>query len=236
MKIKKIESMVVFFILQLFLLGNATASTMNIAGEDIKAPYVNDYVLITKESDAEFYKIFETFTSKNNNLKAAYVQTDEYNLIKKRSSKDIKNYKLVQTLNSLEKRHVSSKDFLKLKLKVKRDWEVVLEKVKDKIPEITAQISSAIKKEYDTKFKFEIDEIIPVELFETDSSITSINIGSVNSSKGKYKMVVANTITKIKGKVLVILSYRRLNNIKDIQILKESAIETRNAFIEANKF
>jgi translation initiation factor 2 beta subunit (eIF-2beta)/eIF-5 len=235
MKIKKISTFFILITLNLFLLGNASASTINVAGETIKTPYLNDFVLITKESDAKFYKIFETFTSKNNRLKAVYIQTDEYNLIKKRASKHIKNYKLIQTLKSLEKRHISSKDFAMLKQKVKRDWESVLEKVKDKLPDVSAQISRAIKNEYDKDYKFEVDEIIPVELMETDNSITSINIGSVNYSKQKYKMVVANTIAKIKGKVLLILSYRRLQKIKDIQELKQSAIETRNAFIKANQ-
>lgn len=230
------KKIVFFALLNLFFLTNVSASEIDIEGVSLKIPYIDDYVLVTEDSDKVFFKLFKTFTSSKNNLQVAYVQADEYNAIKKRSSKSLQNYKLVQTIKLMEKYNFSSKDFNKLKTKVNSDWMAVTKRAKKNLPDVVAKISDAIKKQYDKDFSFDVNEIIPVDMFETENSITSINIGSVSSSSKKYKMVLANTIIKVKGRLLIIMSYRRLNRIKDVTMLKESAIYTRNLFIEANKF
>ncbi|WP_029407238.1 hypothetical protein [Thiomicrorhabdus sp. Milos-T2] len=229
------KNIVFFVLLNIFFLTNVYASEIDVKGVSLKMPYIEDYVLVTEKSDKGFFKLFKAFTSSKNNLQVAYIQTDEYNAIKKGSSKSLQNYKLVQTIKRMEKYNFSSKDFNNLKAKVNADWMVVAKRAKEKLPNVVAKISDAIKKQYDRDFSFDVNEIIPVDMFETENSITSINIGSVSSTSKKYKMVLANTIIKVKGRLLIIMSYRRLDKIKDIAMLKKSAIHSRNLFIKANK-
>lgn len=222
--------------LSLFNFSSVSATEIKIQNIQINAPHINDYVLITQESDQKFYLLFETFTTQKNHLKVAYVQTDEYNQIKQGKRIGLKDYKMVQTIKAWEKFNISNKVFKKIKDKVRNDWTTILEKTKAEFPEVMAKISQDIKHKYKKDFSFEVKDILPVELLETERSITTINIGNVDSEAGRYKMAMANTIIQVKGKVVVLMSFRKFEEASDIQNLKTSTVQTRDAYLEFNQY
>lgn len=234
---KKTLVVSVWLMLALMIFQPALAKEFKVDSVVLTAPHIDDYVLITESSDEKFFRLFEAFTTQKNQLIVAYVQTDEYNQIKQGQAKvGLKNYKLVQTIKQWEKFNFSNKDFAKIKSKVKKDWDTILQRTQQKMPEFMAKLRNNIKEQYDQEFEFKVNDIVPIDLMETENSVTTINVGHVKSTTGAYKMVMANTITRIKGKVVVLMNFRKFSTYKDIQLLSDSAIQTRDIYLKANQF
>lgn len=232
----KSQSLLTAFLICAIISFGVQAHSIPIGKVSIKAPHLEDFVLIAKESDVKFFNLFQTFTTPNNHLQVAYVQTDAYNKLKAGRQAQLKNYKLVQTVKKLESYDLSSKDFQALKNKVKKDWLKIVAKAQQQFPETMDRISRDIKSKYAVDYDFDIKGMVPIDMMETDNSVTTFNIASVKNEKMDYKMVMANTMLAIKGKLVVLLSYRKFENLNDIEVLKESVRSSRDLFFQANPF
>ena len=199
----------------------------------LKAPNLKGYEVITSDIDKEFYTFFLMVTPEVNALKLAYIDVDDYNQYKGGKVDAVQDYKLVQAPKKFESSYVSLEMFKEHKKRFRSQLKPALDRLRLQWPELAKAVSQKTK-EYGFKFDIGLNETIPIDMFETDESITVIMLAGYESPTGVVDMINATTIIRVQGKLIFLYSFREYTSLHDISIVTESAIEMKDAYLAIN--
>jgi hypothetical protein len=230
------------FLCSVCIIGKAqpfgSAITLQIGLESIQIPTPQGFVETSRRSQ-ELWNTALSFSAGDARIAAHFVSEQDMRSFEGGKTVVFKQFMLVQTPSRAESIVVSQAQFDKLRAStadLQRNLASSLE------PRMTAElekVSKALSKAQGSLIKLRLGEIVPVSVDRNDMQILSYTVlsqvGASDSKNGSGQNMVATTsYCFIRGKVVILTSYRHFTSPQDLQASRESARAWANALLAAN--
>lgn len=211
------------------LSANGSSADVVIGGVEMSIKSPEGFVEISDISP-QTRNIMEKFVPPTNRLLGLFVTQDDLARIHNGSGPEMNRYMMLQTNRQLEAMRISDSDFGQLSNQVREQQFTLMKKHRGEIDELVDHASKRFSDEYDTKFKVEVGEQLPLGVFNDQPA--AIGIGFL----GRYQIdvegemidsVVASGVSYVlhENKLLYMYVYSSYRDTADIDWIKATTID-----------
>lgn len=230
------------FFCSICIIGNAqsfgSAIALQIGLQSIKIPTPQGFVETSRRSQ-ELWNTALSFSAGDARIAAHFVSEQDMRSFEGGNTVVFKQFMLVQTPSRAESIVVSQAQFDKLRASTADLQSNLASSLEPRMTAELEKVSKALSKAQGSLITLRLGEIVPVSVDRNDMQIFSYTVlsqvGASDSKSGSGQNMVATTsYCFVKGKVVILASYRYFTSPQDLQDSRESARAWANALLAAN--
>ncbi len=200
--------------------------TIKIGKKNIYVPAPAGFHEISRLSP-ETRKLSETMTPPNNRLLAVFVSESDLGRIMKEESPEFGRYMFLQVYRKFENTDASSVLFRQFVDQIKKEQEILLEKVRYKVGPLLDNATGKLSKDLGISMKMKVGEQVSLGVFMEENDAVGFAVlskvqVSVEGEKLDHLIVSGVAIIRAKGKILYAYIYSNYQTQEDLEWIRNT--------------
>lgn len=214
------------------------ASVVQIGAESIQVPTPAGFVETSRRSQ-ELWNMALAYSAGDARVAAHFVTEPDLKAFEAGKTVHFREFMLVQTPKRAEGIVATQAQFDKLKAGTVDLQRNLAAKLEPRLAAEVEKVSKAISTAQASSIKVRVGEIVPVSIDRNDPKVLVYTVlsraGITSGTKTEEQNMVASTAyCFVKGKVVMLMSYRQFKSPRDLQTSRTTVESWANALIAAN--
>ena len=214
------------------------ASAVQIGSEYVQVPTPTGFVETSRRSQ-ELWNMALAYSVGDARITAHYVAEHDLKAFEAGKLVYFRQFLLVQTPKRAEAIVASQTQFDKLRARTVDLQRNLSAKLEPRIAAEVEKVSKAVSTAQVSSIKVRLGEIVPVSVDRNDSKVLVYTVlshagATVGSKTEEENMVSSTAYCFVKGKVVMLVTYRQFESPSDLQVSRTLAESWANALVAAN--